>query len=328
MKLFILYTLCFVATFSFGQTQYYDVTASNGNGFRFWNGNNDYKLHMGNSAEFKYGPVTDYSIKLNMNNVAGRGWTWGVAGLKPIAALNTAGDFQIARNFYVMNQVGIGTTSPEYSLHVYGGVKLRKTTIGATISNSDNSWIRDEWLTGNYGPAKWNGVTKKWVRSAGNFNDIGGIVFQDEGTYFLREKRGAKTEFSNSEFLNTAFLFAHITSGNIGIGTINPDSKLTVKGEIHSEGVIVDLSVPGPDYVFKEDYDLKPLKEVQNYIKENGHLPNIPSAKEMEANGVELGIMNMKLLEKIEELILYTIQQQKEIEELKSEIATIKSILK
>ncbi|MGX1929364.1 interleukin-like EMT inducer domain-containing protein [Flagellimonas sp. 2504JD4-2] len=108
--------------------------------------------------------------------------------------------------------------------------------------------------------------------------------------------------------------------GYVGIGTYAPDSKLTVKGNIHTEEVKVDLSVPGPDYVFKEDYDLKSLKEVQDYIKEHGHLPNIPSAQEMEVNGIQLGEMNMKLLEKIEELTLYTLSQEKQLKAQQSEI--------
>ena len=107
--------------------------------------------------------------------------------------------------------------------------------------------------------------------------------------------------------------------GYVGIGTTNPDSKLTVKGKIHAEEVKIDLSVPAPDYVFTKDYDLLTIEEVQQHITEKGHLPNIPSAKELEANGIELGIMNMKLLEKIEELTLYTIEQEKKIQELQIE---------
>ncbi|WP_072883091.1 tail fiber protein [Flagellimonas taeanensis] len=119
---------------------------------------------------------------------------------------------------------------------------------------------------------------------------------------------------ADSELVGSSLLVDHL--GNVGIGTNSPDSKLTVKGNIHAEEVKVDLSVPGPDYVFKEDYDLKSLEEVQNYIKEHGHLPNIPSAKEMETNGIQLGEMNMKLLEKIEELTLYILEQEKRIKKL------------
>jgi len=140
----------------------------------------------------------------------------------------------------------------------------------------------------------------------------------------------------DGENIGASLLVNHL--GNVGIGTYAPDSKLTVKGNIHAEEVKVDLSVPGPDYVFKEDYDLKSLDEVQEYIQAHGHLPNIPSAEEMEENGVQLGEMNMKLLEKIEELTLYSIEQKKEIEvfqdtmellklelnELKENIKTIK----
>ncbi len=106
-------------------------------------------------------------------------------------------------------------------------------------------------------------------------------------------------------------------SENVGIGTSNPDSKLTVKGKIHAEEVKIDLSVPAPDYVFTKEYELLTLNEVQQHIAEKGHLPNIPSAKELETHGVELGVMNMKLLEKIEELTLYTIAQEEEIKKIK-----------
>ncbi len=59
------------------QQTYYGVTAGNGYGVRFWNAD-AYKMHMGNTAEYKYGPVTDYSIKTNMDGYAGRGWVWVV----------------------------------------------------------------------------------------------------------------------------------------------------------------------------------------------------------------------------------------------------------
>ncbi len=108
--------------------------------------------------------------------------------------------------------------------------------------------------------------------------------------------------------------------GNIGIGTKNPDQKLTVKGKIHAEEILVDTQIPFPDYVFNSDYQLMPLKEVEQFVKNNHHLPQIPTAGEVLDKGLNLGEMQTKLLQKIEELTLYVIQQQKEIEELKNKI--------
>ncbi|AUP79681.1 tail fiber protein [Flavivirga eckloniae] len=224
-------------------------------------------------------------------------------------------------------RVGIGTSTPVYKLHVTSGVQIGSTTLGITAGSAENSWIRDEWLTGNYGPAKWDQALAKWVRPSGTFNDIGGIVFQDEGTYFLREKAGTKLEYTNTEFLNTAYMFANMFSGNVGIGTITPDEKLAVNGKIHTKEVRVDLS-GWSDFVFEEDYNLPSLKEVEQYIKDKGHLQNIPNAEEVKEQGILLGEMNAKLLQKIEELTLYTIKQQKLIEEQAEIIKNIQQKLK
>ncbi len=142
----------------------------------------------------------------------------------------------------------------------------------------------------------------------------------DHRNYMAPRKADDSTWDWGQEFGYHQYNRAWYFESKVGIGTTNPDSKLTVKGKIHAEEVKVDLSVPGPDYVFKEDYDLRTLEETQNYIKEHGHLPNIPSAKEMEKNGVELGTMNMKLLEKIEELTLYTLEQQQQLQNQQKEL--------
>jgi hypothetical protein len=111
-----------------------------------------------------------------------------------------------------------------------------------------------------------------------------------------------------------------ILGNKVGIGTTAPDEKLTVKGKIHTQEVKVDLLGPlVPDYVFNNNYKLKSLKEVEDYININNHLPDIPSAEEIEKNGLMLAEMNMNLLKKIEELTLYSIEQNKRIEYLQKQ---------
>ncbi len=156
-------------------------------------------------------------------------------------------------------------------------------------------------------------------------NASGSLFHSDISSYYNGSTGfvGFKTPHNNTP--GAGYKLIVNNSGNVGIGTTAPDAKLTVKGNIHAEEVKVDLSVPGPDYVFKEDYNLRTLEELQQYIKEHGHLPNVPSASEMEENGVQLGIMNMKLLEKIEEFTLYIIQQQDQIKVMQKEIKQLKT---
>ena len=115
-----------------------------------------------------------------------------------------------------------------------------------------------------------------------------------------------------------------IVGGKIGIGTTNPKSKLAVNGEIRATKVKVLTDISVPDYVFEPDYDLPSLKTVKAFITEHKHLPEIPSAAEIEADGMELADMNLRLLKKVEELTLYQIELLERLEKAEAEIKSLK----
>lgn len=110
----------------------------------------------------------------------------------------------------------------------------------------------------------------------------------------------------------------------VGIGTTNLTAtsgyKLAVDGGILCEEVKVIANVPSADYVFEKDYNLRTLNEVEAFVNENKHLPDVPSAKEFKENGYKMGDMDNLLLQKIEELTLYIIEQQKQIDDLKNKL--------
>lgn len=117
-----------------------------------------------------------------------------------------------------------------------------------------------------------------------------------------------------------------MASGALCIGTANPGTmKLAVEGNIGARKIIVTQTNPFPDYVFKPKYKLRTLKELEVYIKEYNHLPDVPSAKEVKKQGLDLGDTQAALLRKIEELTLYVLQQNREMKTVKKEIATLKS---
>ncbi len=111
------------------------------------------------------------------------------------------------------------------------------------------------------------------------------------------------------------------SNGNVGIGTDNPTYKLSVLGNIRCTEAVVETG--WADYVFEKNYQLPSLNDVEKFILQNKHLPNIPSAAEIEKNGLHLGDTQKRMMEKIEELTLYIIQQQKEIDALKEKINNV-----
>ncbi|SCY78080.1 hypothetical protein SAMN02927916_3350 [Flavobacterium anhuiense] len=117
-----------------------------------------------------------------------------------------------------------------------------------------------------------------------------------------------------------------LDAARVGIGTAKPSSMLTVAGNITSREVKVTVNA-GADFVFEKDYNLRSLESVDKFIKENKHLPEIASAEEMKKDGINLSEMNIKLLQKIEEMTLYMIEMRKENEKQNEEIRNLKSQL-
>jgi len=186
--------------------------------------------------------------------------------------------------------VGIGTTSPDQKLDVRGNLVLESGGSASLFTGTGASELnRYLWLLNSTNYQSASGLK------------AGGILVSDSYSYANPGKNDL------------------IVKGNVGIGTTSPTQKLTVNGTIYGKEVKVDLSVPGPDYVFDKDYKLTSLEDIKTYIDQHKHLPEVPSAKEMEANGVNLGEMNMLLLKKIEELTLYVIEQQSKMEMMNEE---------
>lgn len=130
---------------------------------------------------------------------------------------------------------------------------------------------------------------------------------------------------ANKNWISALILFG---DGKVGVGfstnydlghylNVDPQYKLVVNGGIICEEVRVIADVPDADYVFEKDYKLLSIRELESFIQTNKHLPDIPSAEEFRTNGYKVGEMDEMLLRKIEELTLYIIELEKQINELK-----------
>ena len=202
--------------------------------------------------------------------------------------------------YYNSGNVGIGTTSPISRLTVVAGAQGDGIWMGGT-GTTNFAFLNNMTL------GSWNSLTQPgdnmilWKGSAPDGTDAGGLVL---APWSVATSTGLGLRISSS--------------GSVGIGTSNTYSyMLAVNGSAIFTQVVVKTFGNWPDYVFKKEYQLPSLKSVEAYVRTNHHLPDLPSADSVEKNGLDLGSTQAKLLEKIEELTLYTIELQKQVDKLK-----------
>ena len=239
-------------------------------------------------------------------------------------------------SFPASGPVGIGTLTPDpnFALDVNGTINASSILLNGTpLENNESPWT----LTGNdisYAAGDVDVVTlnateillngtplenneSPWTLTGNDLSYTDGDV--DVATLNATEilLNGTPLENIESPWTISGNDLSY-TTGNVGIGTTNTQGyRFAIAGSMVAEGVKVELEGNWPDFVFEKDYNLQSLKQIEAYIKKHGHLPNVPSAEEIKTDGINLGEMDATLLQKIEELTLHSIQQQKEIESLK-----------
>ena len=195
--------------------------------------------------------------------------------------------------------IGIGTTTAATNLHISAGTSgdgiLRLESDTDNNNEGDNSRI--ELLQDGGSLGAYIGYNQDWVGAT-----------QPDNVFRIVPRR-LNTDDESAFVIKTTGTTGNISSF-MGVGTADPDEKLTVAGTVKSKEVIVEENA-GADFVFEEGYDLPTLANIEQFIKANKHLEGIPSAEEMKANGVKVGELQIKLLQKIEELTLYAIEQEK-----------------
>ncbi|UYQ91072.1 hypothetical protein MKQ68_13315 [Chitinophaga horti] len=190
------------------------------------------------------------------------------------------------------------------------------------IDNNPANWTdwRDIWHSGNFTPGNYlTNTIDNWGKDNSGSNRL---FFQNKltaglGTTFFQGYGNYPFEFWNGDH---ATIMKISQTGNVGLGgDPRTDYKLTVGGAIIATKVKISAT-PWADFVFHSDYPLPSIAEVDAYIKTNGHLPGIPSEAEVQKEGVDLAEINAKLLQKVEEQMLYIIELKREVDELKQRV--------
>lgn len=196
-------------------------------------------------------------------------------------------------------RIGTGTTAPTNALEVNG------TTVSTNLKISGLASSTEKVLTVGTGGQVSSAEVSTFADNMGNHMATQNINLN-----------GKKIVGSSA---STAGLFVG-TNGNvrIGNGSGDPSNALEVNGIVRSKEVLVEIT-EWSDFVFEKDYKLMSLAEVEQFVKQHGHLPDVPSANEVEENGIGLGEMNALLLQKIEEMTLHLIEMEKRIQELESQ---------
>jgi hypothetical protein len=127
------------------------------------------------------------------------------------------------------------------------------------------------------------------------------------------------SKFTGTSTIANSLIYDNGTTVGIGTTTLDSAYKLAVEGTIGARKVKVTQAAPWADYVFNDDYKLRPLSEVENYIKTNKHLPEVPSAAQVAKEGIDVGDNQALLLKKIEELTLYMIEMKKNNERIEND---------
>ena len=201
------------------------------------------------------------------------------------------------KNLSIIGKLGVGTRTPLEKLHVNGAVRGHGTG-GALQVKTDYGHVTIGPQTASYGH-----------------------LFTDRPAFLLNKplalQMGVLSSLDNNGLSLQTSGQTRLTvdgSGRVGIGTTSPRYDLDVKGRIRATEVIIHHIDSFPDYVFRPGYELRTVDETDSYIREHGHLPGLPSAAEAEQEGVSLSRLQLQLLEKVEELTLYVISQQRMLE--------------
>ncbi|MCZ8217573.1 MAG: hypothetical protein O9262_15115 [Cyclobacteriaceae bacterium] len=260
--------------------------------------------------------------------------------------------------FFINNtgNVGIGTSTPGGKLVVSengtaitigsGSIGFNRNYVDGYIYNNNSTAWQINGNNDGFGISGFNGAINQPFKIL-NDGKIGiGTPTPDEDltvkgvTKIYPNKTGdARSFLVRSTFLNHSFIDNNypvvlatgggnqpliLDAARVGIGTNDPKNKLSVNGTVWATEVKVSLT-DGVDWVFEDDYDLRTLEEVEEFIKQNKHLPEIPSAEEFRKNDLNVAEMDNKLLQKIEELTLYMIDMNKRMGQLENENKELKA---